>query len=137
MKSLLGFTLAVLISGPPAFGAEALSARMDPTKKNILIDVSYRGGCVRHRFTLFMWGCAETPLLQCSVQLIEITDKPDFCEAFIHTTAVIPLDLVGLSSSYYSKASLVIYGDNNSQATVILPKIEEKKSLFQVLFGQN
>lgn len=126
MKTLiLAMTLALTAFGAQA--AEVLSAQIDAEGKNILVDVSYGGGCKKHTFSLKVGGCLESYPVQCTAVLVEkIEGGADFCEAIIHTTAKINLKKAGLTNSYYKGGSLKITGDKNfrgelSAATVTLP----------------
>ncbi len=115
----------VLCEAPSAFAAQVKSAKLDAQKKNILIDVTYGGGCGEHEFSLKMEGCAESMPVQCHADLIEKTD--DGCLALISATVTISLKEYGLTESYYRNGSLTIYGDKDwqtnklSSATVRLP----------------
>lgn len=126
MKTLI-LAATLVLSSFTAQAAEVLSATLDAAGKNILVDVSYGGGCKKHTFSLKVGGCLESMPVQCTAILVEtIEGGVDFCEAIIHTTAKINLKKAGLSGSYYKKASLKIVGDKNfrgetSQATVTLP----------------
>lgn len=123
MKKLFSILILGTIT-TQSFGATVKLAKLDSSKKNILIDVVYSGGCGKHDFTLKLEGCAESFPVQCSAQLIEKTD--DFCEALISSTVVISLEEYKLNDSYYERASLKITGDKDetgksSSATVRLP----------------
>lgn len=108
-----------------SFGATVKSAKLDASEKNILIDVTYSGGCGKHDFSLKIGGCLESYPVRCSAQLVHKTD--DACEAMISETIVISLEKAGLTDSYYESASLTITGDKDwqtnkaSQANVRLP----------------
>ncbi len=43
-------TLALVLSSFSSFAATLHSAKLDAAKKNILVDVSYGGGCKKHTF---------------------------------------------------------------------------------------
>lgn len=108
-----------------SFAAEVVQARLDNKKENILIDVSYGGGCGKHDFSLKLEGCMESYPVQCMAKLVHVSQ--DNCEAMIFETIAIPLSAYGLLGNYYKKGSLTIQGDISwktqkaSQATVILP----------------
>jgi hypothetical protein len=110
-----------------AQAAEVLSAKLDAAKKNILVDVSYGGGCKDHVFKLKLGGCLESFPVQCSAQLVEtVVDGPDFCEAIVGETVKFSLKKYGLTDGYFKGGSLTIIGDKNfrgedSSATVTLP----------------
>lgn len=113
------------LTATQTFAAQIRSARLDASKKNILIDVTYGGGCGKHSFKLDLKGCAESYPVQCQAELVHQTK--DMCEALIGNTVVISLADYGLNTSYYSKGSLTITGDQDwqnkkpSSATVFLP----------------
>lgn len=109
MNKLL-ITAFVCLFSFQSFAAQVLSARMDSSGKNILIDVAYTGGCGTHDFSLKVAElCLESDPVQCSAELIHKTD--DSCEASIQETIKISLKKAGLTDSYFKNASLVIFGD--------------------------
>lgn len=123
MKSTLLVILSLLAVN--AFGASIKSAGLDAENKNILINVTYGGGCGKHDFSLKLKGCAESAPVQCQADLIEQTD--DHCEALLSRTVVISLENAGLTESYYKNGTLTIFGDldwqtnQKTKATVKLP----------------
>jgi hypothetical protein len=123
-KKLLA-VVAITVVTSTTFAAKVRSARLDQSKQNILIDVTYGGGCGEHKFTLKVGGCLESAPVQCGAQLIEETD--DYCEGLIGETISISLQEAGLTGAYYSNASLTIFGDLDStgnertQANITLP----------------
>ena len=124
MKVLILSALVTLFS-VQSFGAVIRSAKLDASKKNILIDVTYGGGCGKHDFTLEVHGCAETFPVQCQADLVEKTN--DMCEALVGTTVVLSIAEAKVNTRYYEGGNLTILGDQNwqtkkrSSATVILP----------------
>jgi hypothetical protein len=124
MKKMLMVGVLSLMA-TQSFGAEVKSAKLDASKKNILIDVTYGGGCGKHDFSLQVGACMETSPVKCSAQLVHKTD--DACEAIIGETIVISLEKARLTDSYYKRASLTITGDKDwqtnmpSQVNVRLP----------------
>lgn len=119
--------LALFMSAFSATAAEVVSAKLDASKKNLLVDVRYGGGCKKHTFELQVGGCLESMPVQCSAKLVEKVEGGfDPCEAIIGDTVVFNLKKYGLADSYYSKGKLTITGDKNftgkpSTATVTLP----------------
>ncbi len=121
------FVLSALITlvATQTFAATVRGARIDASKKVILVDVTYGGGCGKHDFSLEVGGCMETNPVRCSAKLVHKTQ--DFCEALISNTVAISLSEYKLDDRYYSKGSLTITGDHDwqtkkpSSATVILP----------------
>lgn len=120
-------TLMLLSLSISANAAEVISAKLDASKKNLLVDVRYGGGCKKHEFSLKVGACMESYPAQCSADLVETIEGGfDACESIRFETAVISLKKAGLTDSYYEKASLKIMGDINqtgkrSSATVKLP----------------
>lgn len=108
-----------------SFGATVRSAKLDASKKYILIDVIYGGGCGEHEFSLNLGLCLESSPVQCGAELVEKTN--DACEAIVYNTVVIPLEQYKLNDSYFKEGSLTITGDKDwqtnepSRATVRLP----------------
>lgn len=119
--------LALALSTLSSFAATVHKARLDVAKENILIDVSYDGGCKRDTFSLKLKGCAESFPVQCQAELVHKTvGGLDMCEVIISETVKINLSQYRLDESYYSRGSLTITGDMNvsgkpSSATIILP----------------
>lgn len=124
MKILLTLAAMSLVASQ-SFGATVVSARLDSSNKNILIDVVYGGGCGDHDFSLRYGPCLETFPVQCSAELVHKTN--DTCEALIQNTVMISLEKEGLTDPYFEKAALTITGDKDwrtskpSQVTVRLP----------------
>ncbi len=120
MKRIV-LSLASFIVASSSFAAEVKSARLSANGKNLEVDVFYGGGCKEHNFTLQVGGCLESFPVQCGVELVDNTHD-DFCEALVGKTVVFSLKKYGLTDSYYSGARLSINGDNETSATVILPR---------------
>jgi hypothetical protein len=124
MKSLL--TISFLLFTFKTHAAVVHSAKLDAGGQNILVEVSYGGGCKKHDFSLDLGGCFETFPVRCEAKLVDNTTG-DFCEAIVPATAVFPLKQYGLTDKYFSRGSLTIYGDLDwqtkkpSSATVHLP----------------
>ena len=119
--------LVLALSSFSAFAATVNSAKLDANKENIVVNVTYGGGCETHTFTLNVGGCFETYPVRCSAELVEtITNGMDICEALINKDVVINLAKYCLDDSYFSRGSLTITGDKTmtgkpSSATVRLP----------------
>lgn len=119
--------IALALSSLTGFAATVHSAKLDAAKKNILVDVSYGGGCKKHTFTLKVGACQETYPVGCSAELVEKTEGGfDPCEAIVGQTVTINLAKYRLDEAYYANGSLRITGDKDqsgkpSSATVILP----------------
>lgn len=119
--------LALALSSLSSFAATVHSAKLDATKKNILVDVSYSGGRKKHTFSLKVGACLETYPVRCSAELIEKTvSGPDMCEALVGQTVTINLAKYRLDEAYYAGGSLTITGDLNmngkpSSGMVVLP----------------
>jgi hypothetical protein len=124
MKGLILTSLVTLFAAQ-AHSAMIRSAKLDSSKRNLVIDVTYGGGCGKHDFTLQVGGCLESYPVRCTAELIEKTN--DMCEALVSTTVVINLAEEKLNDHYYKGGSLTILGDQDwqtkkrSQATVVLP----------------
>lgn len=126
MKYILPITFLISLTSQAAV---VNSAKLDASKENILIDVTYSGGCHKHTFALDLNpSCKETFPVQCSAALVEVIEGGfDPCEAIITTTAVINLKELNLDDSYYSGAYLTISGDvgprgKRTSAAVTLPR---------------
>lgn len=125
MKKMITVALLSLMASS-SFAAQVKSAKLDASRKNILVEVVYGGGCGEHNFSLKMNGCLESMPVQCTAQIVD-DNTTDACEALVHTTAVISLKENKLTSDYFQGASLTILGDRDwetkqaSKATVRLP----------------
>lgn len=116
-----------------AFSASVKSAKIDSAGENILVDVVYGGGCKVHKFSLKIDPyCLESYPVQCSARLVEeiVGGGEDYCQAIIHTTAVINLEKHGLNDRYFNGAELTIRGDRgfngqNTSVSVQLPFQED------------
>lgn len=117
---LSSFVFGALAFTNSADAAEVISAKLDGSKKNILVEVRHGGGCGEHDYSLQLKGCFESMPVQCQAELIHKTN--DFCEALLHRTAVINLEASGIKGDYYSGGSLTISGANGSKATIELPE---------------
>ena len=117
--------LALIFTAAQTQAAKVESAQLVGTK--LVLDVSHGGGCGEHLYDIELGGCFETFPVQCSAELIHVTD--DICEALLYRTVEIDLAEKGLfSDGYFSGASLTITGDEDwstgekSRATVVLPR---------------
>ncbi len=121
------FALMLALSSAQTFAATVHSAKLDASKKNILVDVSYGGGCKKHTFSLKVGACQETYPVGCTADLVEKVEGGfDACEAIVGQTVKINLAKYRLDEAYYANGSLTIKGDKDmsgkpSSATVILP----------------
>ncbi len=121
MKLLL--TIAISLFAFTATATEIRDARVNLENMTLEVDLSFGGGCEEHVFDLQMGMCLESFPVQCEATLLHSTKSgnPDFCEAYLHQTAVFSLEEKGLLDSYYSRASLTILGSGDSKASVRLP----------------
>lgn len=119
--------MILALSSVSSFAATVHSAKLDASEKNILVDVSYSGGCKEHVFKLKLGACMETYPVQCKAELVEkVVNGPDLCEAIVGKTVKINLAKYKLDDSYFAGGSLTITGDKDmsgkpSKATVVLP----------------
>lgn len=119
--------LALALSSLSSFAATVHSAKLDALNENVLVDISYGGGCKKHTFSITLSGCQETYPVSCQAKLIEkIEGGFDPCEALVGETVKINLRKNNLDDSYFSNGTLTILGDLNmngkpSSATVKLP----------------
>ncbi len=106
--------LVLALSSLSSFAATVHSAKLDASKKNILVDVSYGGGCKKHSFSLKIFTCQESYPVTCFANLIEKVEGGfDACEAIISETVTLELAKYRLDEAYYSRGTLLILGDNN------------------------
>jgi hypothetical protein len=65
VSSLLGLNVSL--------AAIVQKAKLDENKENILILVSYSGGCKEHHFSLKVKNCVQTRPVKCDFQLVDVT----------------------------------------------------------------
>ncbi|MEZ0391810.1 MAG: hypothetical protein ACAH59_06315 [Pseudobdellovibrionaceae bacterium] len=123
MKMMLTLSLGLMAMALNSQATEIRGARLDATGKNVLIDVSYGGGCENHEFSLKLKGCFESYPVQCQADLVHLTE--DHCEAYISETISINLAQSGIQGGYYFNGSLTIQSPEGApgknKATVDLP----------------
>ncbi len=121
MKTLF-LSAALLVSF--SWSTQSLAASVEDARLNasgdIEVDVIYGGGCKEHTFKLQVTHCLESMPVRCPVQLIDLTEG-DFCEALISRTVTFKLSDYGFDEDYFSGATLIISGNDDSTATVVLP----------------
>lgn len=134
MKKILIFTSIVLgtlnsysaiLGARVGTSATVRSASIDPSGTNLLLTVSYGGGCGQHEFELKIGMCFETMPVKCGAELLHRTN--DNCEALLTRTIEIPLAKYNLHDPYFQGGSLTIFGapdfmtGEKSRASVQLP----------------
>ncbi len=124
MKKLIAIAALSLIS-TSSFAATVEGAKLDASGKNVLIDVTYAGGCAKHSFTLKSdGGCGRSMPADCHARLVDHTI--DQCEMGIIGTISVPVPAGLLNVGVYKGAYLTIHGDPGqngkpTRATVRLP----------------
>ncbi len=110
--------MVLALSSLSSFAATVHSAKLDASKKNILVDVSYGGGCKKHTFSLKLVTCQETYPVTCIANLVEKVEGGfDACEAIISETVTLELAKYRLDEAYYARGTLIILGDNTVAGT--------------------
>lgn len=123
MKTFLVLALSLISSSAFAVGKPNVNgARYNAAKQSIDVDVSYGGGCEEHAFKLEIGMCLESFPVQCSAEVLDVSAKPDFCEAFLHQTVSFKLADYGLNDNYFSGALITIGGEGKEGASVRLPR---------------
>ena len=90
--------------------------------QKVELSVSYGGGCSTHSFELELAsGCAESFPVQCYLDLVHTTDKPDICEAYITQNIELSLPSEMLTDSYFQRAFITIIGAGESRYRFQLP----------------
>lgn len=123
MKGLI-LTAFVTLAAAQSFGAVVKAARLDSSKRNILVDVTYGGGCGKHEFSLEVGACGDRPAY-CLADLVEKTT--DMCEKTVVETVVLNIEEAELSNRFFRGATIEIQGDQDwhsrkrSNAKVTLP----------------
>ncbi len=130
MKAI-SIVLSIVFAALASNAATIKAGRLDSTGKNLLLDVSYSGGCGKHNFSLSLNGCAESLPVQCSAKLIHETN--DFCEALISKTITLNLAENGIKGSYFSNGSLTVESElagllGDDSVTVFLPEMTDEKA---------
>lgn len=122
MKTLLVLALAFTSASAFAVGSPTVnSARYNSATQSIEVDISYGGGCEEHKFELQIGGCLESMPVQCSATVVDVSKKPDFCEAYLSQTVSFKLSDYGLNDDYFQGASFSIRGAGDSKAYIRLP----------------
>lgn len=108
------FAVCLMVVGSvmsAANAAEVMSAALDKTGKNILVQVNYGGGCAEHRFSWSAKPCYRDAhqTLVCPVELIHQTT--DGCEAYIEQTLSFSLKKFGFDRAEYVGALIMVFGD--------------------------
>lgn len=126
MKTL--FAIAITLS---AFSASAHAERMpevqgaryNAANQSIDVDVTYGGGCEEHKFKLDIGMCLESFPVRCEAIVLDVSEKPDFCEALVSKTVSFKLADYGLKDDYYSGASISIGAQGlEERFTIQLPR---------------
>jgi hypothetical protein len=107
MKKIFIAMILVLISNYSS-AAIVKSASVDEKGENLLVEVTYSGGCGAHRFNLKYDGCFATTPAACEVMLVEKTK--DFCEKLIHETLTFSLTTYKLNELPFKGSLLTIFG---------------------------
>lgn len=119
-KIILSFlTLGV---GSFSYALGINSGQFNTETQKVELNVSYGGGCSQHSFEFGPFGgCLESYPVQCDLNLVHSTDKPDFCKAII--TQDLELDLPDgmLTKDYYKGAFLTVFGDGDTSVSFELP----------------
>lgn len=88
------------------------------SEDDLMITVSYGGGCKEHAFELaFEPACLESLPAQCQARVVHTKGVDDGCEAYLTSEHLVSLE--GLGSR---PANLTLYGENNSKVTVFIPE---------------
>jgi hypothetical protein len=120
MRKFLIATTITLVTTSPTFAAKIKNAHLDDTKQNILIDITYGGGCGQNEFSLELQSCSKTQPVECTADLVQKSN--DACEGLVHQTIAINLK----KSQIESNVKLNIIGDQDwkakraSSATVLI-----------------
>ena len=115
--------LCTLFVANIASAVEIKDARVDASAGTLEVDIAYGGGCEEHKFELKVSNiCLESFPVQCSAEVVDVSAKPDMCEAYLFRTVKFVLSDYKLNDSYFEKARFTIYGSDPSKSvTVILP----------------
>lgn len=121
MRILLG--VAALFVSAYTHAAVINSGSFNAVTGKVELSVSYGGGCSKHFFELELAsGCRESFPVQCDLNLVHTTDKPDFCEAYLHQDLELDLPAGMLSDSYFERAFIKVKGAGGSEVNFQLPR---------------
>lgn len=123
MNQIFTKTLVLIALSSPALATEVRSAKLDTNGENIIVNLTYHGGCAQHKFELNIEPCAESFPAQCKATVVDVSKQIDRCEAIVPATVVFNIAKHGLNKPYYSGASLSISGATSAAATITLPKV--------------
>lgn len=118
MKGSFYVLIGLLLAGLNSQAVQVTSAKLDSSGENLIVDVSYGGGCKEHEFKLEVGMCLESYPVRCGVTVVDL-QKGDFCEAYIHETVTFNLAAAGIKGSYFSGATLTFA--NSENVSVRLP----------------
>ena len=114
MKKLI--FLSLFFFGMQSYAGVINSGSYNAETQKVELSVSYGGGCSKHSFALELAsGCLESFPVQCSLNLIHTTDKPDMCEAIITQKVELSLPSFMLTDSYFERAFVTIIGAGESR----------------------
>ena len=122
MKNFLA--LAVLCTSLSSTAAIVNGARLDAAGKNVILTLTYGGGCRDHKFTLKKGDfCLESYPMQCGAEVIEtVVNGPDICEAIITKEVKFSIKRNRLSSAtYWTFTGDIDQTGRESRATVLIP----------------
>ena len=105
-----------------AFAADIIDGHYDQETDEVVLTVSYDGGCEAHQFNLdFDRFCLETYPAQQNAKLIH-KDNNDSCKAIIVEEKRIKL---GKKAPVCRTAYLTIKGDNGSEVEVLVEELRQ------------
>ncbi len=120
---LFGLVFSLMVVGSVANAASINSGQYNSETQKVELSVSYGGGCSEHYFELkLMGGCLESFPVQCGLELVHTTDKPDMCEAYITRNLELDLPEVMLTDSYFERAFITIRGAGETSVSFQLPQ---------------
>ena len=90
----------------------------------IKVVVSYGGGCEDHKFEMEITSCMESYPVQCPVTVKDVSETPDFCEAYITEELTFSLEEEGLNESYFNGAALYFNWRSDNAITIRLPFVQ-------------
>lgn len=122
MKKLLVAIFVGVLS--MAAQADVLVQSAKVVDSELKVVVSYGGGCEEHTFKMQITSCMESYPVRCPVKIMDISEKPDFCEAYITEELTFSLEDEGLTDSYFNGAALYFNWRADNQVTVRLPFIQ-------------
>gem|GEM_PF-6346949 len=129
------FFMLLLMFVSTAQAAIVRDAQVDFNKKLVSVDLTYFGGCIEHTFKVSPPLCTKSIPASCTVQVLDVTEGLDTCEAVVPTRAQFSFQEMGISPGETGVSSLTFLGDDGSAAKVSLIEVKVAVETFTSFTG--